>query len=76
MDNIFQYVESAALLAIVLQQLSKALGKLWKQTPGTPDTEVFSRMGKFFHVVQKFLGRIVGDTSSIERARDNIKKDG
>lgn len=73
-DFVIGVIESLALLAIILQQLCKALGKWWEQTPGTPETEIFTRLGRAFHKIQRFLGKIVGDTSAIERARDRRRK--
>ena len=44
----------------------KALAKGWKITPGTPDTDVFTRSQRFIHRLQKVLGPIAGDTSKDE----------
>lgn len=70
-NTILGVIKSLALLAVILQQFLKAIGKWWGQTPGTPKTEVFTKAGKMLHIVQRILGAVVGDTATVERSRDS-----
>lgn len=69
MSNWEAIVGSVATLIVVLQHLSKQLGKWWNQTPGTPDTELFSKVQKYLKRAQRFVALFSGDTAKDEGKR-------
>lgn len=65
-----EWVEWLGMAIGAAAVINKTVAALWRQTPGTPDTEVYKKIGKALKQAQKVLGVVGFDTSKIERKRD------